>query len=211
MGFCLLDKSVINEYPKILEWKILNIKGKNEIETCKSLINELNNINFIESPDNKILIEQQPNKNPKMRVCEGYLISYMCTAYPKMNIIKYSPKYKLKLYTGNLPDFNILSEYMIRKKTSIIHTNRLISFTKQEQKFIDILKTSKKKDDLSDSFLQGFVYTNRYFDQDISGNDDDTLIKTRKKSTIMDNITNGIITPVEETFETTYDFDSVKF
>jgi hypothetical protein len=102
-----------------------------------------------------------------MRVIEGSLIMYYTMkkmmAKAELNIVKiisYSPKYKLKCYTPLKEDAPIVLKckegYYKRKKLSIEHCKRLLP--RNNQKWIKVFEKHKKKDDMSDTFLQALSY-----------------------------------------------------
>ena len=168
MAICILDT---NE--KIYHWDVFSIgtmasKVKKTRRTpdqqmCRNLFNYLDSVPMINEID-IIVIENQPFKNPTMRVVEGWLVSYFTIRNIdhnlKRKIVKYSPKYKLKCYKGPIeaPVTNGKNtrgkKYNRRKKLGVLHTEKLV----QGSDYEDVLRDSKKADDLSDSFLQGVSY-----------------------------------------------------
>jgi hypothetical protein len=121
----------------------------------------------------KVLLENQPVlKNPTMKSIQIILYSFF--QYEKIimgreiDLIKFiNASNKLKL-GKNLTDINnsegiikIKNKYTKNKKLAILYTihflkNRLV--TNQYDKYNEIFNDNKKKDDLSDAFLQGLYY-----------------------------------------------------
>ena len=175
LAYCLLDKE-----ENILLWDVVNIKAPSYDKQCEKLIMELDKIDY-ESLENDynitVVIERQPCRNPKMRVISGQIQMYFALKkYLKINlkpslkdgssyiskILYYSPKYKLKCYTPQEGDIPIVekkykSSYTARKNLAKQHCSIMIN-RNQKQEIIDKFNTSKKKDDYSDSYLQGIAY-----------------------------------------------------
>lgn len=179
MAYCM-----INNLGHIVKWGTFSISANTYEKKCAKLITELDTLKLentqglcapVEPLDsaNKpsfplvIVVEQQPRINAKMRVIEGCLIMYYTmrkieagrtTSISK--IISYSPKYKLKCYTPLKEDAPIVLKckegYYKRKKLSIEHCRRLLP--RNNKKWIELFEKCKKKDDMSDTFLQALSY-----------------------------------------------------
>ena len=52
----------------------------------------------------------------------------------------------------------VKSKYTRNKKLSIIHTNLMLQHLEESVKFKDLFNTSKKKDDLADSYLMTLYF-----------------------------------------------------
>jgi hypothetical protein len=61
---------------------------------------------------------------------------------------------KLKAYSGPKIEVNLKTAYSRRKKLAILYTKHELSQIPSQSKWLQYLDTHKKKDDLSDSFLQ---------------------------------------------------------
>lgn len=173
LAYCLLD-----EDRNILLWDVLDISGPTYDKQCEKLIMELEKIKYDSLPEAYniiVVIEKQMARNPKMRIISGQLQMYFALDKyysktdtpedPKTKIVKvvyYSPKNKLKYYTKEENDRPIVyktykNSYDQRKHLAKEHCDIIIS-RNQPQKFIDFYRSSRKKDDLADSFLQGLAY-----------------------------------------------------
>lgn len=154
MGLCILDTD-----EKIHHWSVFSIKSNSAEGSCKKLFKYFDDLTLLNGTS-KVIIERQPRMNPKARVIEGYILSYFIIRNMdfKLNrkIIKYSPKFKLRIYKGKIPDFKVKSEYSIRKKSAVFITEQMI--TNQQQCYISSFKSCKKKDDLADAFCMGIAY-----------------------------------------------------
>lgn len=112
-----------------------------------------------------VLIENQPAlKNPTMKSIQmlvyGYfLVKGVSVESPLENIEMVNARNKLKAYQGPEIPCEIKDKYKrtkylgIRYCEQMIHENKAIS-----DKWRDIFKASKKKDDLSDAYLQGMYW-----------------------------------------------------
>jgi hypothetical protein len=167
MAYCM-----INNKSKIIRWGTFSISASTYEQKCLKLIKELD-ILQLEDTQNLpliIIVEQQPKINAKMRVIEGSLIMYytmkkmMAQSVNRLlnvvKIISYSPKYKLKCYTPLKEDAPIVLKckegYYKRKKLSVEHCRRLLP--RNNQNWIEMFEKHKKKDDMSDTFLQALSY-----------------------------------------------------
>lgn len=157
LGLCVIHKNT----EKIFYWTVLDISGSSNVISCKRMVQQLDKIDILKNVDT-VLVEKQPSVNAKMRVVQGYVSSYFVIRSIDNNknvkVLDYSPKHKLGCYDGEIPTYNIKSEYNIRKKIGIFHTSKLLEITKQESKFVDLFNNSKKKDDLADCYLQSLSF-----------------------------------------------------
>jgi hypothetical protein len=109
-----------------------------------------------------ILIENQisPIAN-RMKTIQGMIAQYFIMNNNAENIEFVSSIHKLKLATG--PGENkepVASDYKSRKNLGI---NKCLEFLTNDHRFndkLDFFNTHKKKDDLSDAFLQGLWFIN---------------------------------------------------
>ena len=179
VGIKNLAYCIIND-EKIHAWEIINIEtnAKFSAHISTSGVSELY-INLIKKLDERpslldvdiVLIEKQPSFNPKMRIIAGCLQTYFYirgVVDRLENKIKsvefFSPKNKLKCYTG--PEIDISSKngkivkgkYAQTKKTGVIIARGKLE-ENNETDFKILFENSKKKDDLSDCYLQALTYT----------------------------------------------------
>jgi hypothetical protein len=154
MSLCILDTD-----EKIQHWSVFSIKSKSAEGSCKKLFECLDDLKILNDAST-VVIERQPRMNPKARVIEAYVLSYFTMRNADFNlerkIVKYSPKFKLRIYKGTIPDFKVKSAYSIRKKTSIFITDQMIQT--QDDKYKKIFKECKKKDDLADAYCMGIAF-----------------------------------------------------
>jgi hypothetical protein len=166
-----------DQHPKILHWEIIELSKKGNSknihagipELYTTLITELDKRTIFKDVD-IVLIEKQPSFNPKMRIVAGCLQTYFYIrgVVDKIdNKIKsvdfFSPKNKLKCYNG--PELDISSrsgkivkgKYAQTKKMGI-EIARVKMNEYGETSFINFFETNKKKDDLSDCYLQALTY-----------------------------------------------------
>lgn len=181
LAYCILDYSS----HKILKWEIISLEntpdhGKLYVDLIKNLDSRPDLLDTIHT----VLIEKQPSFNPKMRIIAGCLQTYfyirgVVDSPVKIHTIKfYSPKHKLKCYTGIEPlQVNKSSKYSQTKKLGvIICEKKLIEYSETE--YLPFFKSSKKRDDLSDSYLQALTY----------------ILQSKKLLNINNHFTNVILT-----------------
>jgi hypothetical protein len=148
-GFCVIDDSF-----KILRWEVGTIASFKFVD----IISFLENLNLI-NECTQVIVEKQPNKNPKMRIIETILLTYF-TIKGVMNddstiklVRTYSAKYKLGYSMKK-------TTYIERKKLGV---HMCAQYLEQNKDTVDLhlqdtFRTSKKKDDLADSLLQGLSF-----------------------------------------------------
>ena len=109
-----------------------------------------------------VIIENQigPLAN-KMKTIQGMLSQYFIMKNNYINIDFISSFNKLKDFTKELvKEKDAKLDYKERKKLGIQICNDLIHKENQYNIWIDMFNKHKKKDDLSDCFLQGYWYMN---------------------------------------------------
>jgi len=141
-------------------WHCFNLgDAKDETNHLKSLKDVLDSKPELTTSIDVVLIEKQPFCNPKMRVISSALHMYFVMK-DITKIILYSPKHKLKLCLEyKKPEGKketASSKYYSNKKRAIESCRNIIS--NEEPNWITTFETSKKKDDLADSFLQARSY-----------------------------------------------------
>ena len=182
LAYCLMYKDNTidnNNNIKIINWDIIQLieddvkcKGVSLDAITNVLYNKLQEI-FLDYDITEVLLENQPVlKNPVMKSIQIILYSFF--QYEKVlmgrdiNLIKFiNASNKLKL-GKNLSEINnsedivkIKSKYTKNKKLAIIYTNHFLQERLIEEDYIkynEIFNKHKKKDDLSDAFLQGLYY-----------------------------------------------------
>jgi hypothetical protein len=105
-----------------------------------------------------VIIENQigPLAN-KMKTIQGMLSQYFIMKNNHINIDFISSSNKLKEF---IKEKNAKLDYKERKKLGIQVCNDIINKENQYNIWIDMFNKHKKKDDLSDCFLQGYWYIN---------------------------------------------------
>ena len=167
IGWC--DEHSNNEYEKFIKNKTKNIsQNANKITLCNlchTMYKKLNEISDF-SNVSKVYIENQPTFiNPTMKTISAFLFSYFInrslkeiTQYKVEDIIFCSPSNKIKVagIKGNDILENTKKEivYAITKDIAVKCCSELI---KDDTDNLKIFNSHDKKDDLADSFLQGFI------------------------------------------------------
>jgi hypothetical protein len=161
LAYCIFDSTEC----KLQHWEIITTPDHNNYSKLyTNLITELDHRKHLLSVDT-VLIEKQPSFNPKMRIIAGCLQTYFFIRgvidQPE-NPIKcvdfFSPKHKLKCYTG--PELTVTgsNKYTQTKKKAVLIAGWMLEKNNESINFKNIFKNSKKKDDLSDCYLQALTY-----------------------------------------------------
>ena len=146
LGICLLDDD-----NNIVEWEVGSIPRYHADGFCQAVMKHLDERPWIK--DAKVsLIERQPPRNKAMKRMEAYLEAY-CVLKGCPNVMCYNA-------VNKVPDCPGAGKkaYRKRKQIGIERAEKYIHDTKQNEKWIELFNTSKKKDDLADSLLQGLSY-----------------------------------------------------
>tara|TARA_Y100001935_G_C17182398_1_gene445798 strand:- start:437 stop:877 length:441 start_codon:yes stop_codon:yes gene_type:complete len=125
----------------------------------KNIIEKLNaKENFLES--DIVIIENQPAlKNPTMKSVQMIVYSYFLMNENIKDIQMINARNKLKAYNGPKIPCDIKETYKKNKYLAIKYTDVMIRENiKIEKKYHELFDSSKKKDDLSDSYLQGIYF-----------------------------------------------------
>ena len=127
------------------------------------LLKKIKEKNFNNKNIEYVLLENQPVlKNPTMKSIQMILYSYFLNEFIDNKTMKkvemINARNKLKAYTGSPINCDIKDKYKKKKYLAIKYCEKMI--IEDEEKFISLFNNSKKKDDLSDSYLQGIYYIN---------------------------------------------------
>ena len=127
----------------------------------KIMINELNlKEDFLNHEI--ICIENQPAlKNPTMKTVQMILYSYFMIEgatknKPVEQVHMINARNKLKVYKGPEVECKFTDKYKKNKYLSVEYTKLMI--LEEDNKFIELFTTCKKKDDLADAYLQGIYF-----------------------------------------------------
>lgn len=143
--------------------KFKKIKTNNSIfNVGKKLVAELDKYpDFLNCKE--VIVENQPSlKNPTMKSIQMMVYSYFLIRGVDSdisnidNLEMINARNKLKVYKGEKVECNIKETYKKNKFLAVKYCELMIN--NEDQKFIDLYESSKKKDDLSDSYLQGIYY-----------------------------------------------------
>lgn len=175
LAYCILDSETNN----IMYWEIIELTKKGNTFTAHiassgiaelylTLINHLDQRPHLLDTD-IVVIEKQPSFNPKMRIVAGCLQTYFYIrgvvdrpVNPIKSVEFFSPKHKLKCYEGPALDISrngkiVKGKYAQTKKMGIeIARVKLDEYN--QNNWVDFFEKNKKKDDLSDCYLQALTY-----------------------------------------------------
>ena len=181
LAYCILykDLTISNEKNLIIhKWGIINILEDNE--KCKDIsLDEIGTRmykrlqdEFLEENITEVLLENQPVlKNPVMKSIQILIMGFfkyesviLGREIKLIKLINASNKLKLgkKLIQFNESEdiLKIKSKYNRNKKLAILYTNYFLEkeLYSDYNKYNTLFNEHKKKDDLSDAFLQGLYY-----------------------------------------------------
>jgi hypothetical protein len=155
-------------------------KGKKheKLQTCKTVMVEDLTMNILKSLEARkhlldidyVLIENQPSlKNPKMKAVSSCIFNYFLirgkldsTRIKSVIFMSAVNKLKFDLLDNDekVKELKKTKSYATNKKLSIIYCQKLIE---KNISYKEFFSTYKKKDDLADSFLQGYYYINKNY------------------------------------------------
>ena len=160
LAYCIFD----SETCKLVSWEVITLPDSSNYSMLYiNLIKELDKRQLLNVQT--VLIEKQPSFNPKMRIVAGCLQTYFfirgvvdLPGGTLKAVEFFSPKHKLKCYTG--PDLTVTggSKYTQTKKKGVLIARSKLNEFDESMEFKKLFETSKKKDDLSDCYLQAITY-----------------------------------------------------
>ena len=146
--------------------KKFNNPKNNIFHISQNLVKKLDEFKFIERNITDVIVENQPSlKNPTMKsiqmiVYSYFLVNGICKDDSSIvGLEMINARNKLKVYKGEPIKCDIKETYKRNKYLAVKYCEKMI--IDEEQMFIDLYNDSKKKDDLSDSYLQGIYYLNK--------------------------------------------------
>lgn len=156
IGFCTRHRKK-TDMKGIREIKEKNSKLISYIDIGRGIVQNLDKFSF--SGVEKIYIEQQPQKNSRMKNFQMMLFQYFVMRYPEnINIQFVSPKYKLK----NCGEFYNVSKkktkYAQNKEVSIKKTYKILLESKNDKWYKYLINQKNKQDDFCDCFLQAINF-----------------------------------------------------
>jgi hypothetical protein len=162
LAYCIFNSQTC----KIVEWEVITLQeSSNYSKLYINLIKALDSRPFLLNVDT-VIIEKQPSFNPKMRIIGGCLQTYFFirgvvdrTESPINSVDFFSPKHKLKCYSG--PELKVTgkSKYSQTKKMGVLIARSKLDEYSDSENFKSIFEQSKKKDDLADCYLQAITYS----------------------------------------------------
>lgn len=164
LAYCIFD----SDTSKISHWEVITLNNHTDYNKIYiNLINELDTRTHLINDIDIVLIEKQPSFNPKMRIIAGCLQTYFIirgivdSERPIKSVKFFSPKHKLKCYNGPeiVLDSKAKGKYARTKKTGILICEYKMKEYSESPQMIKLFNESKKKDDLSDCYLQAITYS----------------------------------------------------
>lgn len=168
IGIKNLSYCIIDENYTIYDWKIIDLCGELDIKKDKYKIFEnipiiLNKYNLIDDIE-IVLLENQPClKNPTMKTIQIIIYTYFVIngLHNEKSLINkilfISAKNKLSFYNGPNIECKLKNKYGKTKFLGKEYTKYYLNLN-NDMKNLEFFNQFKKKDDLSDCFLQGMSY-----------------------------------------------------
>ena len=145
--------------------KVKKFKNKKDglFYVGQNLVKAFDDLNFKNRNIFSVIVENQPSlKNPTMKsiqmmVYTYFLINGVCNSDSTIKELEMiNARNKLKVYNGPEIKCDITERYKRNKWLAVKYCDYMIQNEKDEYK--ELFEESKKKDDLSDSYLQGIYY-----------------------------------------------------
>ena len=165
-GFCVCSGHSKLKIYKDMKWSKISKRKNGTLQLGDKMVKELDKMSEMLHVDTVIIENQPALKNPIMKTVQMMLYSYfLINGYTSdissiKNMEMINARNKLKVYKGpNIecpyPDTKV-NRYKRNKFFAIKYCEKMI--TDEDIKFVDLYTNSKKKDDLSDCYLQGIYW-----------------------------------------------------
>ena len=145
MAYCTLD----SDTKRITAWEVFEVLYDTEDEFPRALHAAMAARDSFDD-SGLVLIEKQPKCNPKMRCVEAMLKYHFAACGVPFR--SYSAVHKLNHECSGR------GNYAARKRLSIQTTRKELADRQQEQRFCELFESTKKKDDLADTYLMCMSY-----------------------------------------------------
>jgi len=146
--------------------KKFNNPKNNIFHISQNLVKKLDEFKFFDRNIKDVIVENQPSlKNPTMKSIQMIVYSYflvkgICRDDCSIEALEMiNARNKLKVYKGEPIECDFTDKYKKNKYLAVKYCEKMI--VEEDKQYIDLYNISKKKDDLSDSYLQGIYYINR--------------------------------------------------
>lgn len=168
LAYCHIQYNSETNQCEIQNWDIINLCLESEkvkqislLQLCNRLVDALTEKCF--DSDMTIIIENQPVlTNPKMKSIQMMVFTFFVCIGNK-EIYLFSPRHKFFAYDGPEIECTLKSKYARRKKLGILYCEY---FIKGISDYLDFFTLHKKKDDLSDCFLQALSFLKKNWKKD---------------------------------------------
>ena len=162
LSYCILDEEF-----KIYDWNIVNLCGdwdikKDKYQILENIPKKLDEYDVLDV--DVVLLENQPClKNPVMKTIQIIIYTYFLIRgmhneeSPISKILFISARNKLSFYDGPTVECHLKNKYSKTKFLAKEYTKYYLTEQNNEEK-LEYFNSHKKKDDLSDCYLQGMSY-----------------------------------------------------
>jgi hypothetical protein len=161
--FCSMHNPDKTRYNPQINTKVKSVSLKDK---CLALYKLLEGVPELLSRPVEVVIEKQMKLNPTMlqmsHLVYSYFImkGYIVTESPIKNVQFVSAKNKLTVYNGPPIDCHLKNDYNKRKWLACEYTKYMLRNDPLHRDYLD--KFPKKKDDLSDCYLQGVWWLTKH-------------------------------------------------
>lgn len=167
LAYCITSQDGL-----ITQWEVINLKKETEKkldfnETAKRLMDALHSRFFAEETRFcTVLIENQPvMKNPVMKSIQMMIYTFFMMKSQlqsdiEVRLMAASSKLKIKCKpsTNDVKDLSSKTKYKQNKLLAVEYARHCLQVKNQDKKWCELFESSKKKDDLSDSYLMIIYY-----------------------------------------------------
>ena len=164
-NLCLCSSHKLLKSYKNIKMKNIPKMKNSTLEIGKKMISLLKEKKEFLNVDTVIIENQPALKNPTMKTIQMLLYSYFLINGVSdndssiNNIEMINARNKLKAYDGPVVECNIKDKYKKTKFLGIKYCDTMINQNdKIDKKYKEMFENSKKKDDLSDAYLQGIYW-----------------------------------------------------
>lgn len=164
LSYCLYN----TQDDSIIDWNVIDISqnGKEIFNLQEEMVKQLDLLPHLLNVD-YVVLENQPTFNIKMKTVASALYTYFvirgCVDHERQikNICYVHPKQKLTQcqYEGPVFESEKKQKYQRDKETAIVYCRY---FLRDDTRWLTLLDSSSKADDLSDSYLHAKAFFNKF-------------------------------------------------
>ena len=155
LAVCVLERHDRGVHT-IHHWQLIDLETKVLREASRAVVDKLDDIPLLLTVGSVALEAQTANNGP-MKIISHSLATYFKCRAPQAGVSFVSPRNKLTVYDGPPVEVTASTNYQRNKKMAVIMCRQMLQ-TSGQQEHLALYESTKKKDDLADSFLQGVYF-----------------------------------------------------